>query len=92
MHVVLSTVTKPGDIVMTEHVTYAGIKAITSLLHLQLRGLPTDSEGIDPQAFEDACHKGGKILTRHRRCIIRPLPPCRTAGGERSRQLSPVTE
>lgn len=62
MHVVLSNVTKPGDIVMTEHVTYAGIKAITALLQLQLRGLNTDDEGIDPQAFEDACRSGGKIL------------------------------
>ncbi|HJR51199.1 MAG TPA: aminotransferase class I/II-fold pyridoxal phosphate-dependent enzyme, partial [Gemmatimonadales bacterium] len=40
---VLASLTKPGDLVLTEHVTYTGMKAIASLLHLQLRGLPLDS-------------------------------------------------
>ena len=62
MHVVLSTFAKPGDLVVTEEVTYAGIKAIASLLHLQLRGLKLDDQGLLPQAFEDACRKGAKFL------------------------------
>lgn len=62
MHIVLATLAKPGNLVMTEEVTYAGIKAIASLLHLQLRGLKLDTEGIDPQALEDACKQGGKFL------------------------------
>jgi DNA-binding transcriptional MocR family regulator len=62
MHTVLATIAKPGDMVVTEAVTYAGIKAIAALSGLQLRGLPIDSEGIDPQAFEDACRRGARIL------------------------------
>ncbi|HYL76836.1 MAG TPA: PLP-dependent aminotransferase family protein [Bryobacteraceae bacterium] len=62
MHTVLATIAKPGDVVVTEAVTYAGIKAIAALSGLQLRGLPMDSEGMDPQAFEDACRRGAKIL------------------------------
>ncbi len=62
MHTVLATIAKPGDMVVTEAVSYAGIKAIAALSGLQLRGLPIDSEGIDPQGFEDACRGGAKIL------------------------------
>lgn len=62
MHTILATIAKPGDVVVTEAVTYAGIKAIAPLSGLQLRGLPIDSEGIDPQAFEDACQRGARIL------------------------------
>src|SRR5216684_5938038 len=62
MHTVLATIAKPGDVVVTEAVTYAGIKAIAALSGLQLRGLPMDSEGIEPQAFKHACRRGAKIL------------------------------
>jgi len=62
MHTVLATIAKPGDVVVTEAVTYAGIKAIAALSGLQLRGLSIDSEGIEPQAFEDACRQGARIL------------------------------
>lgn len=53
--VVLAAIARPGDLVLTEEVTYAGIKALASLLHLQLRGLPLDEHGLRPEAFEAAC-------------------------------------
>ena len=53
--VVLATIAQPGDLVLAEEVTYAGIKALASLLHLRLRGLPMDEYGIRPDAFEAAC-------------------------------------
>ena len=62
MYTVLATIAKPGDLVLTESVSYAGIKAIAALAGLRLRGLPMDSEGIDPQEFEDACRRGARIL------------------------------
>lgn len=62
MYTVLAAVTKPGDLVVTEAFTYAGIKAIAALLGLQLRGLPMDVEGLEPQAFEEACQRGVRIL------------------------------
>lgn len=62
MHAVLATIAKPGDVVVTEAVSYAGIKAIAALSGFQLRGLPFDSEGMEPQAFEEACRRGAKIL------------------------------
>ena len=62
MHTVLATIARTGDVVLTEAVTYAGIKAIAALSGFQLRGLPMDSEGIDATAFEDACRRGARIL------------------------------
>src|SRR5947209_7662359 len=62
MHVVLATITRPGDTIATEAVTYAGIKAIAALSGLQLTGLPVDAEGLDPRAFADACRRGVKVL------------------------------
>ncbi len=56
--VVLAVVARPGDVVLTEEVTYAGIKALAGLLHLQLRGLPLDQHGLMPDAFEAACRTG----------------------------------
>ncbi|HEU4474088.1 MAG TPA: PLP-dependent aminotransferase family protein [Gemmatimonadales bacterium] len=55
---VLASLARPGDLVLTEHVTYTGMKAIASLLHLQLRGLPLDGHGLVPEAFEVACREG----------------------------------
>jgi DNA-binding transcriptional MocR family regulator len=54
---VLASLARPGDVVLTEHVTYTGMKAIASLLHLQLRGLPLDGDGLIPEAFEAACRE-----------------------------------
>jgi DNA-binding transcriptional MocR family regulator len=55
MMVVFSTITNPGDSVFTESLTYPGMKNLAYLLHLRLKGLPTDDEGIIPEAFERAC-------------------------------------
>jgi DNA-binding transcriptional MocR family regulator len=54
---VLTALTRPGDLVLTESVTYTGMKAIASLLHLQLRGLPLDEHGVRPDAFAEACRE-----------------------------------
>ncbi len=63
MMVVFSTLTKPGDSVFTESLTYPGMKNLAHLLHLRLKGLPTDDEGIIPEAFDEACrHDSARIL------------------------------
>jgi DNA-binding transcriptional MocR family regulator len=63
MTVVFSTLTKPGDTVFTEALTYPGMKNLAHLLHLRLHGLPVDEEGLIPDAFERACHSAtAKVL------------------------------
>jgi DNA-binding transcriptional MocR family regulator len=63
MNVVFMTIAGPGDTVLTEELTYPAMKNIASLMHLNLRGLPMDGQGLRPDAFEKACaDSGAKIL------------------------------
>src|SRR6266545_166715 len=55
---VLATLLRPGDLLLTEALTYPGLKAVAGLLHLRLQGLPMDAHGLRPDAFEDACRGG----------------------------------
>ncbi|HYF40182.1 MAG TPA: PLP-dependent aminotransferase family protein [Gemmatimonadales bacterium] len=54
--VVLAATTRPGDVVLCEEVTYPGIAALANLLHLTLRGLPMDADGLRPDGLEAACN------------------------------------
>lgn len=56
----LATVVRPGDVVLTENLTDHGVIGLANVLGFTLRGLPTDREGILPEAFDAACH-GGSI-------------------------------
>ena len=63
MAVCFSTLTKPGDVVLTESLTYAGMKALANLFHFKLRGVPMDEQGMLPEAFQAACEStGAKLL------------------------------
>lgn len=55
MAVVFSTLANPGDLVLTGEVTYSGMKSLANFLHIRLRGLLMDEEGIRPDALEAAC-------------------------------------
>jgi DNA-binding transcriptional MocR family regulator len=57
--VLLATLLEPGDLLLTEELTYAGLKAVAGLLRLRLRGLAMDRHGLRPDALEDACREGG---------------------------------
>ena len=59
MTVVLASLCQPDDVVLTERLTYPGISAVTAFLHLRLRGVAIDDEGIIPEALDEACRKGG---------------------------------
>ena len=58
MAVTLSTLANPGDTILTEELTYSGMKALANHLHVRLRGLAMDQDGLRPDAFEDACKEG----------------------------------
>lgn len=60
LYAVLSALTKPGDLIATEHLTYTGIKSLAAELRLRLAGLPIDSEGILPDALDRLC-AGGQV-------------------------------
>jgi len=58
MTAVLSGLLRPGDLVVTEALTYPGMKALASLLHLRLQGLAMDDHGLRPDALRAACRTG----------------------------------
>lgn len=54
---VLATLAKPGERILSEEVTYPGVRSIAAQLGLDLAGLPMDGEGIIPEAFAEACER-----------------------------------
>lgn len=53
-----------GDTVLTEALTYPGVKRLAEWLHLRLEGVAMDAEGLRPDALAAACRRkdGGKLL------------------------------
>jgi DNA-binding transcriptional MocR family regulator len=54
----VAAVVRPGDVVVTERLTDHGIIGLANVLGFTLRGLPTDGEGLLPEAFAAACEAG----------------------------------
>ncbi len=52
---ILSIVAKPGDTILSEAITYPGVRSISAQLGLTLRGLAMDADGILPEALAEAC-------------------------------------
>ncbi|CAH0342700.1 hypothetical protein RHI9324_04429 [Rhizobium sp. CECT 9324] len=48
---------KPGETILSENITYPGIRSIAAQLRLNLSGLPLDDDGILPDAFAAACER-----------------------------------
>ena len=55
----LATLTRPGDRIVTECLSYQGVKPAAAQLGLRLEGLAMDDEGLLPDAFERAARDGG---------------------------------
>jgi DNA-binding transcriptional MocR family regulator len=52
---IFGVLAKPGDVILSEAITYPGARSIAAQLGLNLVGLPLDDEGVHPDAFADAC-------------------------------------
>lgn len=55
----LLTLTKPGDVVLADRLTYPGFKAAANAVGVRLVGVPSDDEGMIPAALEEACRRHG---------------------------------
>ncbi len=51
----LLSLTSPGDVVITEALTYPGVKAAAARLGVRLVGVTMDEQGIVPEALGSAC-------------------------------------
>ena len=90
MAVTFATITNPGDTVLTAEVTYSGMKSLANLLHLRLRGLAMDEEGIRPDALEAAC-----VTTEAKALYCMPTlqnPTSAVMSDERRREIAAVAE
>ena len=55
---VFAALARPGDAVMVEALTYAGVCHVAERLGLRLRGLALDDEGLLPEALDQAARGG----------------------------------
>jgi DNA-binding transcriptional MocR family regulator len=53
----LASLARPGDVVLTEALTFPGIRAAAARLGIKLAGVPMDQEGVLPDALAKACRE-----------------------------------
>jgi DNA-binding transcriptional MocR family regulator len=53
--IALATATQPGDVLLTEALTYPGIKSLARILGLRVHPVTLDEHGLVPDALEEAC-------------------------------------
>ncbi|MBI1206936.1 MAG: aminotransferase class I/II-fold pyridoxal phosphate-dependent enzyme [Azospirillum sp.] len=57
MAVAFAAIARAGDTIVTERLTYHGMKAVASTLGLQLEGVAIDEHGLIPEHFEQVCRR-----------------------------------
>jgi len=62
LHAVFAMLGEPGDIVLTDPLTYPGIQPIAELLGLRLRCVLADADGMLPDSLQLACWSSGARL------------------------------
>jgi DNA-binding transcriptional MocR family regulator len=92
---VLLSLTSPGDVVLTEALTYPGIKAAAGKLGVRLVGVPMDEQGILPDALGSACrqHKPKAVYlvpTMHNPTTVTLSPSRRKAIAEIIRKAGAI--
>lgn len=84
----LLTLTQPGDTVLTEALTYAGLKAAAALARVNLVGVALDAEGVAPAALAAAQRK-----YKARVVVLTPTlhnPTTATMGAKRRQDITEV--
>lgn len=56
-HAILETLTKPGDTILCEALTYPGLRSIAARMGRRLEGVALGAEGIELDALEQACRR-----------------------------------
>ncbi len=63
LSIALQSVTRPGDLVLSDGLTFAGFSALAARLHLRHQGLPMDEYGLIPDELERLCqHQQPRVL------------------------------
>ena len=86
----LATIVQPDDVVLTESLTDHGVIGTASILRFKLGALPTDEEGILPEAFARECHQ-----RQIRALVVTPIftnPTNCLMGLERRKKIAEIAE
>jgi DNA-binding transcriptional MocR family regulator len=86
----MTATTKPGDTVLVEELTYAGMRLLAQQMGLKLRGVSMDAEGLRPDALDAACRTSrARVLY----CMPRlQNPTSAVMSDRRRRQIAAVAE
>lgn len=57
MVMAMAAAARPGDVVLTEQLTFYGMKSVATFLSLRLHGVAMDEFGLVPDALEAACRQ-----------------------------------
>jgi DNA-binding transcriptional MocR family regulator len=86
----LFAVLEPGDTLLTEELTYSGVRRIAQQMHVKVRGVAMDGEGLRPEALEVACRS---TRARVLYCMPRMQNPTSAVMSERRRrQVAAIAE
>jgi DNA-binding transcriptional MocR family regulator len=90
MATAFSAVTKPGDAILVEEMTYSGMKLLAQQMHLKVRGVSMDGEGLRPDALDAACRTSrARVLY----CMPRlQNPTSAVMSDRRRRQIAALAE
>jgi DNA-binding transcriptional MocR family regulator len=88
MTAALGALTEPGDTVLTEALTWPGLRRLADFLRFRVQGLAMDDDGILPDAFEAAC-RGRNVKALY--CVPNLQNPTSTVMPEfRRREIAEV--
>ena len=90
MAVAVAAVTKPGDTLLVEELTYSGARLLAHQMGLKLRGVSMDAEGLRPDSLESAAR-----ATRARVLYCMPRlqnPTSAVMSEKRRRQIATVAD
>ncbi|NYZ16539.1 PLP-dependent aminotransferase family protein [Azospirillum sp. RWY-5-1] len=86
--VAMLTFVGPGDILLTERVTYSGTRSLATLHGIRLQGVAMDDDGMLPDALEEACRATGARVVYLQSRLHNPTGI--TMPAERQRQIVAV--
>ena len=91
LHVVLASLFRPGQVLLTGKLTYPAIKSQARSFGLRLRGVELDEEGICPEALERACASDPKPAALY---VVPTLqnPTAAMMSQDRRRQIAEICE
>lgn len=86
----LAALLGPGDTLLVEDLTYSGMRVLAQQMHVKVRGVAMDAEGLKPDALEAACRASRASVLY---CMPRLQNPTSAVMSEkRRRQIAAVAE